>query len=304
MDVNKKYIGLLAVFLAALCWGAAIVMSKSALGSFEPIPLLVVQLLASVLFLRLIILLMRQSPTKFSEMFKVSLLGLLEPWLTYLLVLLGMMYAQAVEAALLQSLESVAIILLAAFVFREKLTIRFIINSALVLLGLFVALEGGEAHSESSGWLGMSLTSLGMLVAAIYVVVSSKIATKQNVLHVIYRQQLVALIAAGLTWLVVGLLWKESGRVDLFSLPLATWLFAIVSGVVQYALAFCLYLFALRHISAMVAGVFLNLVPLVGIAGAVMFLDESFNYQQVVGGLVALVALIVISASPGSVDMV
>lgn len=303
MQVNKRYVGLLSVFLASLCWGAAIVMSKSALGSFEPIPLLVVQLLASVVFLRLLIFLRGRSLPKFSDMLKVSLLGLLEPWLTYLLVLLGMMYAQAVEVALLQSLESVAIIVLAAFVFREKLSVRFLINSALVLIGLFVAL-GGKPHSEHNGWLGMSLISLGMLTAAIYVVLSSKIATTQSVLSAIYRQQLVALIAAGLTLLVVTLLWRGSENANIWDLPLKTWLFAIASGIVQYALAFCLYLFALRYISAMVAGIFLNLVPLVGIAGAVIFLGENFSYQQIVGGCISIVALVVISTSPQSVEKI
>ena len=34
--------------LAALCWGAAMVMSKAALDAFAPVPLLVIQLAASV----------------------------------------------------------------------------------------------------------------------------------------------------------------------------------------------------------------------------------------------------------------
>ena len=54
---------------------------------------------------------------------------------------------------------------------------------------------------------------------------------------------------------------------------------------------------ALRHISAGLAGVYLNFVPLVGIAGAFIFLDEKLSLLQLGGASLVLIALVLISVS-------
>lgn len=71
----------------------------------------------------------------------------------------------------------------------------------------------------------------------------------------------------------------------------------MLSGVIQYALAFVFYMVALRHISAGLAGVYLNFVPLVGIAGAFIFLDEKLSLLQLGGALLVVIALVLISVS-------
>ena len=90
MRVSNKNIGVGAAFSATLCWGVAIVMSKGALNDFLPITLLVFQLLSSVIFLWCVVCSRRRARPGLSDVAKFSWLGLLEPFLTYLLVLTGM----------------------------------------------------------------------------------------------------------------------------------------------------------------------------------------------------------------------
>ena len=54
---------------------------------------------------------------------------------------------------------------------------------------------------------------------------------------------------------------------------------------------------ALRHISAGLAGVYLNFVPLVGIAGAFFFLGETLSLLQLGGASLVVIALVLISVS-------
>src|SRR5579864_1263009 len=106
MQMSSEYTtGLIAAALAALCWGSATVMSKSALGGFYPISLLVIQLIASVSFLWFFILFRYPERLPFREIIKFAWLGLLEPGLAYLLGLTGLADINASGATLIQSSE-------------------------------------------------------------------------------------------------------------------------------------------------------------------------------------------------------
>lgn len=63
----------------------------------------------------------------------------------------------------------------------------------------------------------------------------------------------------------------------------AAWCWAAASGVVYYALAFWLFVFGLRGMSASLAGLFLNLISVFAVAGAAVFLGERLTTAQWVG---------------------
>jgi drug/metabolite transporter (DMT)-like permease len=58
---------------------------------------------------------------------------------------------------------------------------------------------------------------------------------------------------------------------------------AIISGVVQYALAFWLYIVGLKGIPAGMAGLFLTTTPVFGVIGGIAFLGEQITLLQVSG---------------------
>jgi drug/metabolite transporter (DMT)-like permease len=69
------------------------------------------------------------------------------------------------------------------------------------------------------------------------------------------------------------------------------WLWAIVSGVVYYALAFWFYIIGLKRIPASLAGLFLNFIPIFVVGGAYLFLAERLATGQWVGAALILVAV-------------
>ena len=89
--------GTVLAVLAALSWGAAIVMSKDALDAFAPISLLVVQLSASVACLWVTVCVRKTAtqPIAFRTVAWCASLGLLEPGLAYLLELIGLEHTLA-----------------------------------------------------------------------------------------------------------------------------------------------------------------------------------------------------------------
>ena len=182
------------------------------------------------------------------------------------------------------------IVLIAALLFREYPSREFVFYSVLVLLGISIVL-GVESHFIHKEWLGTALITLGMLAAAFYVVLSSRIAEKYDVFYIIASQQTLALIVA---LFIFPIEWRGF---SIYSITWGAWSLVLLSGVIQYALAFVFYMVALRYISAGLAGVYLNFVPLVGIAGAFIFLDEKLSLLQLGGASLIVIALVLISVS-------
>ena len=283
-----------AVF-AALSWGLATVMSKSALDHFAPTFLLVVQLAASVVCLWGVIY-ARKKPTcpiAWRTVARFASLGLLEPGLAYLLDLLGLEHTQASTATLILSTESLMIMALSALLFGERLSVRFMLLSIIAVGGLYLALGASLADVSSGALWGNALIFAGSACAALYVVLSARIAADADPITIVAWQQTVALVFA-----LALLPFEWVLRPESLSLPTTSglWLLAAASGLVQYALAFSLYMAALKTIRASLAGSFLNLVPLFGFAGASLFLHEAISWQQLLGAAITVVAVTLISS--------
>ena len=277
--------GVLAV-LAALCWGAAVVMSKASLNAFAPVSLLVIQLAASVGLLWTIVWIRRPTRCLWSEIAQFAWLGVLEPGLAYLLGLLGLDQTSASSATLIQASESILIVIASTILFRERPTVRFVALSLLALCSLAVALGVLTPGCPTPSTIYAELLVFSATAtAALYVVLSGRIAAHRDAVYIVAWQQTVALFFAILTLPFANFL-HGSGR----SLPahLGVWSVAVGSGLVQYALAFSLYMAALGRIRANVAGAYLTLTPVFAIAGAYVFLRESLLPIQAVGALATI----------------
>jgi drug/metabolite transporter (DMT)-like permease len=84
---------------------------------------------------------------------------------------------------------------------------------------------------------------------------------------------------------------------SLTSLRPTGWLVAAGSGVLYYGLAFWLYLAGLRRMPASVAGSFITLVPVFGVAASYL-VGEQLSTAQWLGALVVVGGIIVIAVRP------
>ena len=70
-----------------------------------------------------------------------------------------------------------------------------------------------------------------------------------------------------------------------------SWASAVISGCLYYGIAFWLYLTGLKNTPASVAGQYLNLIPLFGIAAGSVLLGEQLGARQWVGAIVLVLAV-------------
>lgn len=283
---NGGYV--LTMTLAAACWGAGAVMSKGVLGYVPPLTLLVVQLVASLTFLWAVIAIQRTRVPLRRETFRLGFIGLINPGLAYTFSLLGLALTTASMSALLWAAEPILILGLAWLILRERLTRSLLACSLLAIIGVFLVI-GVNANIDNRGSFGGNLLILaGVLCCALYTVLTRRDAATLNPVLLVALQQTTALLWALLIWpLELG----SGEMINLTAISLSAWLWAVVSGIVYYALAFWFYIIGLKRIPASLAGLFLNLIPIFAVGGAYTFLGERLAAVQWTGAALILVAV-------------
>ncbi len=138
---------LLALVLAATCWGVGTVISKAALDEVPPLTLLPIQLAVSLVILGV---LMRRQGISFRSEGSPLLgrLGLLNPGAAYALSLLGLATITASLSVLLWALEPLMILFLAGWFLHERITPSFIALSLVAVGGVAVILYDPAASSR------------------------------------------------------------------------------------------------------------------------------------------------------------
>ncbi|MCE7986709.1 MAG: DMT family transporter [Caldilinea sp. CFX5] len=284
-----------ALIAAAACWGGATVITKSILITIPPITLLVMQLGVSVLLLWVFVSLSKNFPVNRSRLLPLGLLGWLNPGVSYTLSLIGLTTTTVSISTLLWATEPVLILALAWLLLGEQLTPKLITFSAIALGG--VILIGGSTLLGSTGgdFYGSSLILLGVLCCAFYTVLARRFSDMSPLFAVALQQS----FALGWALAIWPFELHITGIEALVSLPIADWLRAGASGLLYYALAFWFYLYGLARVNATVAGACLNLIPVFGVGGAFLFLDERLTLTQWLGAGMILLAVYAIFFLPG-----
>lgn len=278
-----------AIVAACLCWALGTILSKTLLSSFPPITILVFQLAPSVVALWLAVAFRRPELPPLRLVTSIGLLGLLNPGWAYTLSMFGLAEISASVATLLWAFEPILILGLAWAFLGERIDRQLIGLVALATCG--VLLVSGIANGDPSPTVssGSALILAGVLCCAIYTILARKLTA--DPLFTVAVQQTVAS-----AWVLA--IWPFELRSidlpDVAAVPLKDIATIIFSGLLYYALAYWLYLQALRSIPASVAGSFFNLIPVFGVIGSLVFLHESLTPLQWLGAALIIGAAMVI----------
>lgn len=279
----------LAMVGSAASWGVATVMSRDLLTGMTSSALLLIQLTASLMVL--MTLSVRHAPRSVRtwSFAKAAGLGLLEPGLTYSFALVGLSMTTAGNASIVAAAEPLLIVLVNWVAFQRNPPRSLMACVAVSILGLL--LVSGQAWSigRTADLAGVALLLLGTLFAAVYVVLSSRVAAQFPPAILVAGQQAVGLLFALAAFCAVEACGFE--HQDWRAVTPSQFGYAAVSGVVQYALAFWLYLIGLRRLDVNSAGLWLALVPVFGLVGAFAWLGEVPGAAALGGTMLILTAV-------------
>jgi drug/metabolite transporter (DMT)-like permease len=278
----------LALAGASLCWGLGAVATKGLLPEVPPLPMLVAQLGGSVAFLWAAVRVTR-TRVPFDRAARLAATsGLLEPGLAYTLGLLGLALTTASSASLIYATETPMIVVIAWLFLGERLGVRTLLLAALAGVGVGLLMLPDLLGVGGGSVLGDGLLAASTLVAAVYVTVSRRLVVGVAPLPLVTLQQ-----SVGLAWALCGLaVGRAAGwSPPLAAVPVSTLLLCGATGIVQYGLAFWLYLHGLRHVPASRAALFLTLIPVFGVVGAAVALGERLSPAQWLGGVVVILVV-------------
>ena len=264
-----------ALVVAAGLWGVAVSGTKYALGGFDPVTLLSIELLAGAVVLWAALLVRGYRPP--GSWWLPALLGLLEPALAYLGDTFGLSLTSAVHGAVINGLESGLVVMLAAMLLRETVTRPAILAIVVALGGLVVLAGAGAGRGTAAGDL---LVAGGVLSASLYTVVAKRFDDGSDALSLTAWQ---FTVAAAVSLLVTVVRWTAgSGTVTVFAPP-RFWLAAVLVGVGGFGVSFLLFNMVIVRVDAGRAAVVLNLIPVFGVVSAVVFLGESVTSRDAFG---------------------
>src|SRR5580700_4549535 len=266
-----------ALVTAAGLWGMAVTGTKYALGGFDPVTLLSTELIAGAGVLWAALLIRGYRPP--GSWWLPALLGLLEPALAYLGDTFGLSLTSAVHGAVISGLESGLVVLLAAVLLRETITRPAIFAVVAALAGLAVLAGAGARHSTAAGDL---LVAGGVLSASLYTIVAKRFDDGSDALSLTAWQFTVAALAS---LLVTIAHWTAGSGTGTVSAAPRFWLVAVLVGAGGFGLSFLLFNMVIVQVDAGRAAVVLNLIPVLGVASAVIFLGEDMTGRDALGAI-------------------
>jgi len=268
-----------ALVVAAGLWGMAVSGTKYALGGFDPVTLLSVELLAGAGVLWAALLVRGYRPP--GSWWLPVLLGLLEPSLAYLGDTFGLSLTSAVHGAVISGLESALVVLLAAVLLRETVTRPAILAIVVALGGLAVLAGAGEGAGAGAGRVaGDLLVAGGVLSASLYTIAAKRFDDGSDVLSLTTWQ---FTVAAFVSLLVTIARWTAGSGTGTVSAAPRFWLVAVLVGTGGFGVSFLLFNMVIVQVDATRAAVVLNLIPVFGVVSAMVFLGEGMTTRDAFG---------------------
>jgi drug/metabolite transporter (DMT)-like permease len=277
----RSVLPILCGLLACLSWSIGSVLSKVALSTVEPLTLLVGQLAVSSLSLSALSIWLG-APIRLSD-WRVGFPGLLQPALAYGLSTYGLTMVPATAEAMLFAVETPVVILLAWPILGELPSRAIGLLCVLAFAGVGLLSWNSEIDPYSLRKWGVALVLAGVLFASLYNIAIRRMSHDVDALRLARASQIVAFLAVGIVWVVVGPLTK-------FSLTIADAALVVASGLLLQAVPFLLYGITLERMSATAAALLLPLVPVFTAVLAAVLLQEMLSARQWLGAATVLLA--------------
>jgi drug/metabolite transporter (DMT)-like permease len=185
------------------------------------------------------------------------------------------------NVTIIGALQPVLVLLVAGPMFGENLTRRALLWSGVAVVGTALVVLGSAP--AFSTFFGDLLAVLNLFAFTAYFLVSKQVRREVAAWHYVIGMTTVS----GMLVLLFAL----AGRHDLASPSGAEWLVLLFLAVFPGTLGHVLTNWAHAHASAFVISMWLLAVPVVSAASAVIFLGESLDAMQIVGGFVVIVSI-------------
>lgn len=282
--MNRRLSAIILLVVAVIIWGSAFAVTKASLAEVPPVLFAFLRyVIASVLLAVFVVfsgkLAKIPRPVPWTA---IALMGASGVFLYTIVYNLSLVYTSAAQGALVQSFIPIVTALFAAFFLKETLSPIRLLGIGVSIAGIFlIMLFAAESADAPDSFLGNALMLLSVLFWAAYTLFAKRLANFDPLV-----------ITAGATIFGTILLAPaalyELGGTNFPPISASGWTGVIYLGVFSSAVAMLLYNRSLQHLNAGQTANFLNLMPVVAVLIAVVFLGERPTFWQIAGGTLVL----------------
>ncbi len=281
---------------ANVVYGTSYVVARVTLESVPPATLALLRLVIASLVLVLLSRSRPAEPLSRADRRAIAWMGILDFAGAYVCSNWGIAHSTATNAALLITVEPVAMILLSPWYLAERLSRRGGVGAALTIVGSVVLVVNGipgVTERLVPHWSGDLALVLAGVAYASYSLLGRRVLERHAPLAVTTR----SLMWGAVALLPVAGLERASGVRPIWTGVAVTG--TVYLAVVITALGYVVWNWALARVPAPRAAIFLNVQPIVGALLGIVLLAEPFTVFTVLGGILVVTGLAV-AFGPGA----
>lgn len=293
--MSPHYRSILMLLVTMLIWGSTFVVTKGINEQVPPFTLAFIRVAIGALILFGFGLVRRPPGTADSwaalPWRAILMMGLVGVALYYAVFNFSLMYTSASQGALVQSCIPAMTALVAVTWLREHASAARWTGIALSIAGVLIVFSGAGTRTGGGSILGNLLMFASTVLWGIYTSFAKRVAgfDSLRVTAGIIGTGALLLLPLALFELAV----EGTPKIDKHG-----WLGVVYLGAGASGVGYLLYSAALKNVDASEAGVYTNLIPIVGVLSGAM-LGEPLSARAILGGCVVLVGVWLTSRQAG-----
>lgn len=285
------------LFFSVLFWGSSAVVGKLLLDVLLPSQVIFLRFSIASIILGFSIFIIKKQSTKISfiEHIKLISLGSIGVSLCYYFYIKGLFYSSALNAGLIEATIPLVTLLIAVLIREEKFnlldTLGFIvayIGVVIIVTKLDLNLIKNSTYNIGDIYLLISTLCFGIYNILVKKLTFSKITQSQKLFYIFLYGSILLL-----PWLYIDSLSQKLN----WNLSILNLVYVLILSLGASVLAYVFFNEGIEKIGASKASNFINLVPIITILFAVIFLKEIPDESQIIGMLTILTG-IYISQNP------
>lgn len=275
---NKKmaYLYLIITFCA---WGSLYVVGKFVMGK---VPVLMISSVRYIIAGIILFFIMKKTKTKKIEKqdYKyVFLIGFVGYFIATVAQLIGVKFSNASLASLVNSVNPITIMLFAAIILKEKLTLKKIICIILAIVGVHTIIGGSN---EGGQVIGILISLFAVISWSLISVIVRRVTQKYDPIQITTYGIIIAAVST-LPFSIGEFIITPDIQLD-WTVVLSL----IYIGVVCTALAHFLWNKSLSMIEAGACSLFYPVQPMMSVFLGWIFLGEDINVNFVIGAILII----------------
>jgi drug/metabolite transporter (DMT)-like permease len=268
-------------------WGFSFIWFKIANRTFQPITIVFLRLLFSVILLTLYLILAKGfQKIKKGDMKLFLTLALFEPFFYFIGESFGLTYVSATVCSVLISTIPVFATIGAWLLFREKLRLVNYAGIILSFIGVLVFLLNRDG-SISYNLKGLALLMMAVLSAVGYNLTLSRLVGKYSPVYIVNVQNVI-----GTTLFLPFFMITDFNKFVHSSYTPAMFLPVVALAAFASCSAFILFAYSVSKIGILKANVFTNFIPLFTALFSFFLMSERLTFQNIIGMLVVITGIL------------